>query len=106
MSWSNCTAECDGGRKYRKRNCLNYNGNITFGCIGKYGEDEECNTRHCGLFKLFYIKGLSILKDHLCEHGRHGLIGVVVLKLVESVRKHDGAFAKNVKFTSDLIHLY
>ena len=52
-SWSECSASCDGGVRWRTRNCTNpapeYGGKD---CkeLGGSKESEACNTMDCGMY--------------------------------------------------------
>ena len=47
-SWTGCTKSCDGGKRYRSRNCTNPEPkNNGLYCVGPDEEDRFCNIQRC-----------------------------------------------------------
>ena len=93
-AWSECTVNCGGGRRTRRRSCEG--GNT---CVGRQTEYTDCNTNSCpegnsslmaiGSHTSIYQSYIAFHVNHfqLSSQGRHGLIGVAGVSALRHVRE-------------------
>ena len=53
-SWDDCSADCDGGTRTRKRGCLNGAAGEADGCPGSSQDEEQCNMQSCSREMIYW----------------------------------------------------